>query len=165
MISPEVLRRYPFFSGMNYDQIVELAKTAKEESAAAGTYFFHDGDPVEKFYLLIEGAVAIVLEIPDRKAKQPVAGQLTGEITMKDVTVSTVGTGSVFGWPGLIPPHEANAGAKAVTECKVYSFDCKTLLAKYEQDPQFAYVLTLRAAQVMRERLRDMRIESLAFAE
>lgn len=164
MISPEILRRYPFFAGLEHEQIVEIAKVAVEESAENGTYFFHDGDPVSKFYLLIEGAVSIVIEVPDREAEQPVAGQLTGDIKMKDITVSTVGKGSVFGWPGLIPPHEANASAKAITDVRVYSFDCAALVSKFADDPQFAYMLTLRAAQVMRERLRDMRIESLAFS-
>ncbi len=163
MISPELIRRYPFFAGLDNDRIVALAKLANEAAIPASAYFFHEGDPVDAFYLLVEGAVAIVLEVPDRDSSQPVADQLAGEIKMKDVTVSTVGSGNIFGWPALIPPHEANASARALTDCRVYTFDCKALRQLFEQDFQFAYLLTLRAAQVMRERLRDLQIESLAF--
>ncbi|MBN1668327.1 MAG: Crp/Fnr family transcriptional regulator [Anaerolineales bacterium] len=164
MISPEILRRYPFFAGLDYDQIVGIAQVATEENVENGAYFFHDGEQVDKFYLLVDGAVSIVIEVPDRETGSSVAGQLTGNLKMKDIVVSTVGKGSVFGWPGLIPPHEAHMGAKAVTDARVFVFDCNALLEKFEADPRFAYMLTLKAAQVMRERLRDMAIESLAFS-
>jgi CRP-like cAMP-binding protein len=163
MISPELIRRYPFFAGLDNDRVVALAKLSNEATIPASAYFFHEGEPVDSFYLLVEGAVAIVLEVPDRDSNQPVADQLAGEMKMKDVTVSTVGTGNIFGWPALIPPHEATASARALTDCRVYAFDCKALRQLFDQDYQFAYLLTLRAAQVMRERLRDLQIESLAF--
>jgi CRP/FNR family cyclic AMP-dependent transcriptional regulator len=164
MISPEIIRRYPFFAGLDNDQIVSLAKLAKEKQIEAGSYIFREDDQLGEFFLLLEGAVEIVIEVPDRDAEQPVSEQLAGKIKTKDVTVSTVGNGEVFGWPGLIPPHEANASAKALTDCRVVAFDCEDLLESFEENPRFGYKLTLRAAQVMRERLRDMRIESLAFS-
>jgi len=164
MISPEVIRRYPFFAGLDNDEIITVAKLAEEWKVEAGTYIFHEDDQLEVFYLLLEGAVSIVIEVPDRDVKQPLSEQLAGEIKTKDITVSTIGNGEVFGWPGLIPPHVANASAKALTDCRVVAFDCEDLLETFEENPRFGYKLTLRAAQVMRERLRDMRIESLAFS-
>jgi CRP-like cAMP-binding protein len=162
MVSPELIRRYPFFAGLDYDHIVKLAKVADEETVETGHYFFHEGDELMVFYLVLEGAVAIVLEIPDRDVEQQIAGQLTGELKTKDVTTSTVGTGDVFGWSGLIPPHTSTASAKAVTPCRVVVFDCEELGKIFEEDCRFGYTMAQKGAQVIRERLRDMRIESLA---
>jgi CRP-like cAMP-binding protein len=163
MISPELLRRYDFFSGLNNDQIITLAKLANEISVEEGHYFFHEGDTVTNFYLVVEGAVGIVLEVPDQAIQQPVSGQLTGKMKTRDITVTTVGTGTVFGWPGIIPPHDANATAKSLAPCRVFSFRCDRLHEAFEKDRDLAYKMTLNAAQIIRDRLRDMQIESLAY--
>jgi CRP-like cAMP-binding protein len=75
----------------------------------------------------------------------------------------TVSPGDVFGWTGLVPPFIATAGAKTLTPCRIIAFDTKELMEKFEDDCRFGYVMTQKAAQVMRDRLHDMRIESLAY--
>jgi CRP-like cAMP-binding protein len=162
MVSPELVRRYPFFAGLDYDHIGKLAKVADEKSVETGHCFFHESDDLKNVYLVLEGAVAIVFEVPDQDVEQQVSGQLTGELQTKDVTVSTVGTGDVFGWSGLIPPYTATATAKAITPCRVLEFDSKKLLQTFDEDCRFGYKMAQKAAQVIRERLRDLRIESLA---
>jgi CRP-like cAMP-binding protein len=163
MISPEIIRRYPFFGGLSFEQIQQLALVGEEMRADTGHFFFKEGDTLDYIYLVLEGAVAIVFQLPDQKAKPSVAGQLMGDMAMRDIVVSTVGTGDIFGWSGLIPDHLATAGAKAVTPCKVVKFNCKKLLETFEEDCRFGMVMTQKTAIVIRERLRDLRIESLAF--
>ncbi len=105
---------------------------------------------------------SIIIEVPDRDVNQTVADQLTGEMKMKDITLSTVGSGDIFGFPALIPPYNANASAKAITQCRVIEFDCTELLKEFDKDCGFGYVMTQRVAQLVVERLRDMRVETLA---
>lgn len=162
MISPELIRRYPFFAGLNHDYVATLAKLADEVSVEAGHCFFDEGNELKKIYLVVEGAVAIVIEVPDRSVEHSLSEQLTGKLTTKSVTVSTVGTGGVFAWSALIPPHKATAGAKAITSCRVIALDCEGLRPLFEEDCNLAYLMTLKAAQIVRERLRDMHIETLA---
>ena len=162
MVSPELIRRYPFFSGLDYDHLVTMAKVAVEETMDAGHCFFHEGDDLKNVYLVLEGAVAMVFEVPDQEVEQQVSGQLTGVLKTKDITVSTVGTGDVFGWSGLIPPRTATASAKAIMACRVVAFDSDELLQLFDEDCGFGYAMAVKAAQVIRERLRDLRIESLA---
>jgi CRP-like cAMP-binding protein len=162
MISPELLRRYPFFAGFSHDQIITLAKVADELSADTGQYFFREGDELKSLYLVLEGAVAIVIEVPDQNAEQKVSGQLTGKIKTNDVVISAVGPGEVFGWSALVPPHQATTSAKATTPCRAIVFDSQELLQTFENDCHFGYLMIQKMAQVVRDRLRDMRIESLA---
>ncbi len=162
MVSPELIRRYPFFAGLAYDHILKLAEVADEQTVETGHYFFHEGDELGSFYLVLEGAVAIVVEVPDRDVEQEFSGQLTGKLKIKDVTTSTVRTGDIFGWSGLIPPHKATAAVKAIMPCRVLAFNSRELWQLFEDDCRFAFVMTLKGAQVIRERLRNMRIETLA---
>jgi CRP/FNR family cyclic AMP-dependent transcriptional regulator len=162
MISPELLRRYPFFSGLSHDQIVALAQVAQETIVDTGHYFFHEGEELTCLCLVVEGAVATVIEVPDQQVKQQVSDQLTGELKTSDVVVSAVGPGEVFGWSSLVPPHQATTSAKATTPCRLVTFNGKDLLKLFENDCRFGYLMMQKMAQLVRERLRDMRIESLA---
>jgi CRP-like cAMP-binding protein len=162
MISTELIRRYPFFAGFSHDQLGALAKVADEMTVEAGYYFFREGDELNTYYLVIDGTIAIVIGIPDRDVEQSLTGQLKDDLIYKDITASTVGVGDVFGWSALIPPHASTASAKAATFCRVVAFDSKKLRPILEADDYFAYLMTLKAAQIIRSRLRDKRIESLA---
>lgn len=162
MISTELMRRYPFFAGLNADYKATLAKSAVEFSVDEGHYFFHEGDILDHFYLVLEGTVAIVIEVPDRDEVQTLTRQLTGNLENRGVMVSTVRPGNIFGWSALIPPHKSTAGAKAQSPCRVASFDCEELRPMCDEDHEFGHLMTQKAAQVIRERLRDMRMESLS---
>lgn len=164
MISPELLRRYPFFSGLSHEQIVGLAKVASEESVEAGHYFFHERDQLDYLYLILEGAVAVVLEIPEEGVHQTVADQYNRQLHTTDVVISAIGPGEVFGVSALVPPSVATASAKATTPCRVAAFSCPELLQTFAKDCAFGYVMTQKIAHIFRSRLHDMRIESLAFA-
>jgi CRP-like cAMP-binding protein len=162
MVSPELLRRYHFSAGISQEKIVELAKIGKEIAVEAGHYFFQEGEKVDSLYLVVEGEAAIILQVPDREANIPVSEQLAGEIATKDVVVNTVGAGATFGWAAIVPPSESFNSIKASKTCQVVSFDAKELKALFETDYQFAYEMSLRAGQIMREQFRDLSIEILA---
>ena len=162
MISPEIIRRYPFFAGLDEDQIVALAQVADEITVDAGYYFFHEEDELNTFYLVVEGEVAVIIEVPDQDVEQKVSGQLMGKLKTKDIIISTVGPGEVFAWSGLVPPHKATGSAKTNGTCRVLAFDGLQLREKFEEDCRFGYLMMQKVAEVSRGRLRDLRIESLA---
>lgn len=163
MVSPELLRRYPFFAGLTYENIVTLANLAEELAFDSGHHFFHAGEEICCLYLTLEGGIGIVIELPDHAVEQPLSGQLTGEIKTRDVVVSTVGPGEVFGWSALVPPHTATACAKALTPCRVISFNCADLFKVFADDCRFGYLIMQKATQIIRGRLHDMHIQSLAY--
>ena len=128
MISPELLRRYPFFGGLKHEQLVSLAKVASEETVEAGYYFFHEGNKLDCLHLILEGAVAVFLEVPADGAHQTVANQYNRQLQTTEVVISAIGPGEVFGVSALIPPPVATASAKATTPCRVAAFNCHELL-------------------------------------
>ena len=148
MVSPELLRRYPFFSGLTIDHITQLAMSAEELEMPAGHYFHHEGDDLEYLYLILEGEINVITKLPQKG---------------KEVVLSTMGVGDVFGWSALVPPHSATAGAKSITPCRVVALDRRELMKKFEEDCQFGYLMMQKVAQLIRERLNDLRIETMAY--
>ena len=162
MISPELLRRYPVFAGLTHENLVTLANTAQELSVEEGHMFFHEGEELHEMFIVLEGAVGIVMELPAKDVEHSVADQLTSEYATEHVVLSAVGPGEMFGWSGLVPPYQSMAGAKALTPCRVIAFDCLALLEAFKADCRFGFLMMEKTAQVIRGRLRDQRMESLA---
>ena len=163
MVSAELLRRYPFFSGLSHEYLMRLAKISDEISVDAEHYFFHEDEDLDTFYLTLEGAIAIVIELPEKDVQHKVSEQFLRELKTKDVIVSTVGSGDIFGWSGLVPPYKSTAGAKAVTDCRVVAIQSQELRDLFNEDCRFGLLMTQKAAQIIRERLRDLRTETLSF--
>jgi CRP-like cAMP-binding protein len=162
MISTQLIRRFPFFAGFSHDQFNTLAKAAKNLSVESGHRFFQEGETLRHFYLVLDGSIAITINVPDRDVPQPLTNQITGNLINKELTVSNVGVGDVFGWSALIPPNTSTANARAVTASRVIKFDGEALRPHIGDDCAFGYLLALKAAQIVRQRLRDLRIESLS---
>jgi len=148
MVSPELIRRFPFFSGFSMDQIVVLAKAAEEIEVQRDHYFHHEGEELTHVYIILEGEVSIVTNLPQKN---------------KEITLSTLGTGDLFGWSALVPPYASTAGAKATIPVRAIDFDAKTLREYFEEDPRFGYLMTQKIAQVVRDRLNALRIETIAY--
>ena len=147
MISSELLRRYPFFAGLNLEQITVLTKVAREEEVEAGHFFLHEQKESSYLYLVVEGTVSAVITVPRHK----------------EIVVGTTGPGDVFGWSALVPPHTATATVKATKPCKVIAIDCLQLLAAFEDDPQFGYLMMMKIAQVTRDRVTTLTTETLVY--
>jgi CRP-like cAMP-binding protein len=128
----------------------------------AGHLFLYQGMILDSFYFVLEGKVAITLDVPDRAIVQPLSNQITGHLFNTDITISTVERGNILGWSALVPPNISTANAKAITDCRVVEFNIQALRPYIEQDCCFGHLLTLKAAQVIRGRLCDLMLESLA---
>jgi CRP-like cAMP-binding protein len=162
MVSPELLRRYPFFAGLTHDQLVALAMTADEMDARADHRFFSEGDRLDNFYLVVEGDVGVIFELPARGVKQSVAGQLTGELETEDVVVSHVGPGEPFGWSAMIGEGNRLAGATAQVNSKVIVFDMDQMRNKFDEDPVLHSAMLHQALRSLRRLLHDLRLETMS---
>ena len=149
MVSPELIRRFPIFSGLTMEQIISLAKAADDLEVERDHYFHHEGEELNALYILLDGEVTIVSKLPERE---------------REITIHTLGAGDVFGWSAFVPPYAATAGAKAVTRCKVIVFDAIELRKEFEADCQFGYVMMQKIALIIRDRLNTLRIETLAYS-
>jgi len=161
MISPELLRRYPFFAELTHDQLVALAMTADEHEFEAGHRFFSEGDELDYYYLVTEGDVAIVFDVPDSQVTQTVAAQLTGDIETTDTIISHLGPGEPFGW-SAIAKGSSSAGAVAAVDSKVVLFDMDEMFDKFEEDPTLGCTMLRHTLLSLKERLHDLRVECMA---
>ena len=163
MISVKQIRWSPFFTGLSEEQIAHIARAAEEYEVEPGFVFFNEGDDLDTFYLIQDGSVDITIGIPDQEEEHKLVDQIFRTMKMEQITVSSLGVGDMFGWSALISPHTSTASAIASTLCRVIAVTCTELCTTWADDYEFAYKMVLKAAQTTRSRMRDLRIESLAF--
>ncbi|MBI5302542.1 MAG: Crp/Fnr family transcriptional regulator [Chloroflexi bacterium] len=148
MISPEVLRRYPFFCCLNEDQQKAIAMVTEEIQADANTILFAEGQPVEALYLLMEGSVDLYYAA---------SGDPKDQFLVGDVSI-----GEAFGISALIEPYTLTATARVASPSRILQVEAKALRALCEVDCKMGYALMRQVAQISIERLHFARVELAA---
>ncbi len=145
MISPEVLRRYPFFACLSDDQLKEVAMVANEVECERGTTLFEEGLPVESLHFLLEGGVDLYYAA---------SGNLHDETLICEIT-----PGEPFGISALIEPYTLTATARAAVKSRILKIDAARLRALCEADSRLGFALMRKAAKVSMERLHYTRLQ------
>ncbi len=148
MVSPELLRRYPFFAGMTDEELKSIAMISQEEKYGANTFICRERGDAEKLYVLLEGTVEVMIN--------------TDEEGLQQEMVSTLSHGDAFNWSAVVEPYTLTASTFAATPVTVIAIDGAGLRAMFELDPHLGYRVLQKAAQVISNRLKDTRIQMLS---
>ena len=148
MISPEVLRRFPFFAGLTDEELKSIAMISNEEKYEANTFICHEQEPATKLYLLLQGSVDVMVN--------------TDQEGLQRETVSTLTVGDVVSWSAVVEPHVLTASLFAATPVIMIAMDGAGLRALFELDCHLGYVVLQKMAQVISDRLKDTRIQMLS---
>ncbi len=143
MISPEVLRRYPYFSGIGDESLKQLAMIAEEKSVPAGTQIFCEGAPADKLSIIVKGEVSV----------QYLLGN--GEYR----TVDTLVDGDILGWSALVEPYKITAFCTATRPTELVQLDSRKVRELCNQDPQVGYQLMVQVAKLLGHRLEGARVQ------
>ena len=154
MISPEMLRRYPFFSFMNHDQLDQVAMITEETQVAPGTVLFAAGDQADKLYLLREGGVELHFTVIDERGMEK----------QQDYLVGMINPGDMLGISALIRPYEYTTGALVSEASQLLVIDAQQLRDLCDSDKDLAAEWHRQIAEVTLERLNYTRIQLLAAA-
>ncbi len=143
MISPEVLRRYPYFAGIDDESLKQLAMIAEERSVPANTVMFREGDPATHLSVILKGEVNI----------QYVLG--TGELR----TVDTLVDGDLLMWSALVEPYRATALGTTTKETQLARIDASKLRQLCTKEPILGYRLMTQVTKLLAHRLERARVQ------
>ncbi len=152
MISPELLRRFPFFHFLDDAQLKALAMIAEEVTYDRGAVIVEAGQPASALYVLIEGDVAYYL----------VATSEHDPYYKKEYFISEINPGEIFGISALIEPYVYTATLKADKPSRAIQINAPALRALCEVDVKLSGGLYRAIAKVAMERLKDTRIQLVA---
>jgi len=146
MISPELLRRYPYFVAVGEDSLKQLAMIAEEKEIPAGTELFREGNPADYLNVIVKGEVDIQYVLGNGERR----------------TVDTLVAGDILGWSALIEPYKYTAIGTATKDTHLVALEAKKVRALCDQDPLLGYRLTTQIAKLLGHRLEGARVQLAA---
>jgi CRP-like cAMP-binding protein len=133
-----LVSQQPFFKGLDPHQLQLLADSAMRMHFEAGQSIFEEGSPANRFYLILEGSVALESEVKDRGR----------------ITIQTLGPGDDLGWSWLFPPFYVHLSARALGPTKTIFFYGTRLREQCAEDHELGYQLMTRIAEVATQCLK-----------
>jgi class 3 adenylate cyclase len=131
----DLFQRHFLLGKLERGEIDTLATRARVESYRAGQEIFAKGSPGRTMIAVLQGSVKIVSLSP----------------TGKEVVLSVIHAGEVFGEIAAIDGEERSAGAAAMTDCELLIIDRLDVLPMFERHPEICMMLM----QILCRRVRQ----------
>jgi CRP-like cAMP-binding protein len=137
----DIIAGQSFFKDLTEEQLTALADAARYRRLRNHELLFHHGNLANRFYVVIEGKVA--LEAPAQDG-HPVHFQ-------------TAGPGDLLGWSWMFSNAFQQLQARALEPTEVIYFCGDGLRQQCDQDHSLGYQLFQRVAEIMMQRLQATR--------
>jgi CRP-like cAMP-binding protein len=108
-VAAEALAATPLFSGLSQEALESLVEELQLIQLNEGEVLFHEGDPGDALYVIVEGEVAVLAEGPPR------------------VEMARLGPGSFIGEVALMTDQPRSATVAALTPAELLRIDRATL--------------------------------------
>lgn len=144
MISPEILRRFSMFAGLDEEDIKNLAMEAEEVRLPANQSLFTERDDADALYLIIKGEIELQLALDQERKSR--------------TNLTTVVTGEMVGWSALVDPYIYTMSAVALTDVRLVKFDAQRLRDMLEENPRLGYAFSNRVMKALSTRLTNLRV-------
>ena len=144
MTPKQALRECQVFQRLDDDQLQKVAALCSQEAYEAGATIFHAGNSAEQLFVLVDGKVALQIELPMQPAQ-----------LRKRVTVDAVNRGELFGWSGLVEPHTYTRSAICLQRAEVLAIDAPRLSSLLRDDCGIAHEVLYGIINVVASRLHD----------
>lgn len=150
MVSPELLRRFSLFAGLDPGIYKELATASKEISLKTGEWLFMEGDDANALYLVLDGKIDLKITLDPKGQRRQ--------------HISTVAEGHMMGWSALVEPYMYTLSAVAVADCRLVSLEASAVRDMMERNPAIGYTIMKRLAQAIGARLANLRVQFASLA-
>ena len=111
------VKQADFFWGTSQIFVNEVMKISKKESWEKGYFLFHEGNPANRFYILLKGRVRLSIGK---------AGHVVYIVSR---------AGEAFGWSSLIGYNSYSASAECMELVKLITFDKEKFQKILKEDP------------------------------
>jgi CRP-like cAMP-binding protein len=133
-IDPAILRHVPLFRDFEPEQLAELARLFTVHQFRKHQTIFREGDPSEKFYVVVSGSVAVVRV--NSEGRETILSLLKGN--------------DFFGEMSIFDSVVRSAAVRTVTAAEVAMIDREDFMALLDHSPQIGRLLIIALADRLR---------------
>lgn len=148
-----LLTSHPLLQGLNTSQIDRFMTHLIEIEAAKGMTLIREGDPSDRFFLLLEGEV----EISERMTLK--ISRHSFEERDRTLVRLSSDMGVFFGEMALFEDTPRTANVIALSDCRLLSIDLKSFEAFAQEEPHAAYAILREIAKAFSGRIQQMNLD------
>ncbi len=152
MISPELLRRYPFFNSLSKAQLSEIAMISDEVDCKNGETLIEENQPANTIFLLISGSIDLIIK--SEEAYHPTQH--------KEFIVGEINPGEIFGISALTEPATYDAAARTSRDSQIIIIDAEALRGMMKDDLELANHMMVQVIRGLKDRLQSTRVQLAA---
>ncbi len=143
MITKDTLAQFELFRDVPAEVLELIAEIAQDVFVQKGHFVFREGEKAEHVHLLVNGSIALRVQLTSKPAF---------------VTVSIVAQPyQTLGWSGLVPPHHYTASAYCEEDTHLIAIPAQPLLEILANHPEAGFKVMLRVTEIIADRLRNSR--------
>lgn len=136
---PDLLGRAALFAGLSPVHRARLATIGSEETHKVGEVLFNEGDPGDRFFLILDGAVRI-------------GRQIAG---MGEEALAILRSGDCFGEMALVDESPRSADARVHESCRLLVIRKDDMEDLMFVDRSLAYEMLWNMVRILAKRLRE----------
>lgn len=152
MISPELLKKFPFFGPFNESQLNSFAMMAEKKHCEKDCILFEEGEPANFLLLLLSGNIDLCFTSEEKYHPKKTITLFVGNIN----------PGEIFAISSIVEPYILNAKGKATQESTYIQIDAKQLRKFLDANPETGYIFCKQIAKAMKDRLASTRVQLAA---
>jgi CRP-like cAMP-binding protein len=142
-LSPEDLLDTTLFQGLNLDQAGRALQASRKRRVADGAYFFMEGDPAERVFVLLQGKAKLIQITPE--------GQ--------QVNLGYASAGQELGMVAVLDDFLYPVSVQAVGDCQALAWEREDMLGLMEGAPRIArnaLRILSRHMHAFQDRIREL---------
>lgn len=149
IVTPEMLKEMDLFELLKVEELEDIAPLCRIEEFGSGEYIYREGDRAEKLYMVMEGRVAVEIEIrPGKK-----------------VIMRTETKGHMFGYPSLVKLGTYASSMRCVDKVRIITVRADELVREiFEPDCRRGYLVMTKVAWIIARKLRETRVQLISLA-
>jgi len=152
MISPEIFRRYPFFTPFTEKDLQEIAMFSEEISVEEGLTLFEEKGVADTLYLLLNGVIDLYFKSEEEFHPKG----------CKEFYVGCINPGEICAISAIMEPNILTATARVSKASQVVKIDAKKICSLLSQDPELGFSVFQQVIKVLYQRLTDTRVQLAA---
>ncbi len=148
MVSPELLRHYPYFAGVTDKCLKDIAMVSKKREFQVGEDLIIEGNTATNLCLMVSGEVNVIYRLGDDR----------------EVVADSLIKGDAFGWSALLEPHILTASCRGHKEGEIIEIQAENLRSICDENIACGYQIISEVSKTLRDRLSAMRVQIAAQA-
>ncbi len=136
------VRGFDFFVELDDAELTDISKLAYECRWSAGAELFHEGEEARNFCLLLEGQIALEMEV-----------RLGPHSPPRRATVEFLQSGSALGWSSVVAPFIYTRAAVAVQPARALCLDSQALRNLMQRRPRVGMIVMDKITRLIASRL------------